>query len=329
MESEKTTIRLQTGQKDHLQIVPSCGDDVPIGMLSLQETHHALDLWQDAGIHFWLRHPLENSRHLIGEINKQGEAVSIHPEYRELPDSKQPFADDPSYQGGIRFDSVKSAVQYLTRYFAVELCPPLSWKDLGLEMPDSPSATSPHLEKPTETPAQTQPEEEKAEFLTQSQPAEEKTKTEDSTPLPRAKEPEEPAENQRVLSLTGEHTATGRRKTAVAQVRIASGDGKITVNGRAFENYFPLKAHQKTAIHPLHLVNVSEHLDVCINVRGGGLTGQAEATRHGISRALLKIDAGLRTRLKSEGLLTRDPRMKERKKYGQPGARRRFQYSKR
>ncbi len=314
MESEKTTIRLQTDQKDHLQIVPSCGDDVPIGMISLQETHHALDLWQDAGIHLWLRQPLENSRHLIDEINKQGDAASSHPEYRELPEGKQPFADNPNYQGGIRFNSAKSAVQYLTRYFAVELCPPLSWEDLGLETPASPSATSSHSEKPIETLAQTQLEEEKAE---------------DSTPLPRAKEPEEPEENQKVLSLTDEHTATGRRKTAVAQVRIASGDGKITVNGRTFENYFPLKAHQKTAIHPLYLINASEHLDVCINVRGGGLSGQAEATRHGISRALLKIDADLRPRLKSEGLLTRDPRMKERKKYGQPGARRRFQYSKR
>ena len=327
MESEKPIIRLQTSQKDHLQIVPSCGDDAPLGMISLQETHHALDLWQDAGIHLWLRQPLENSRHLIGEINKQGEAVSIHPEYRELPEGRQPFADNPDYQGGIRLDSVKSAVQYLMRYFAVELCPPLSWKDLGLEMPAPPSSTSSHSEKPAESPAQIQPEEERAESSIQSQSAEEKT--EDSTPSPHAKEPEEPEENQRVLSLTGEHTATGRRKTAVAQVRIASGDGKITVNGRDFENYFPIKAHQKTVIHPLHLAAVSQHLDIRVNVRGGGLTGQAEATRHGISRALLKIDADLRPRLKSEGLLTRDPRMKERKKYGQPGARRRFQYSKR
>lgn len=327
MESKKPTIRLQTGQKDHLQIVPSCGDYASLGTISLQEGHHALDLWQDAGIHLWLRHPLENGRHLIDEINKQGDAASNHPEYRELPENKQPFADNPNYQGGIRFDSVKSALQYLTRYFAVELCPPLFWKDLGLEMPAYSSATSPHLENPAEAPAQTQPEEEKAESSTQSQPAEEKI--EDPTPLPHAKEPEEPEKNQKVLSLTGEHTATGRRKTAVAQVRIASGDGKITVNGRSFENYFPLKAHQKTAIYPLYLVNVSNHLDICVNVRGGGLTGQAEATRHGISRALLKIDADLRPRLKSEGLLTRDPRMKERKKYGQPGARRRFQYSKR
>lgn len=322
MESQKTTIRLQTGQKDYLQIVPSCGNDAPIGMISLRETL-ALDLWQDAGIHLWLRQPLENSLHLIGEIGKQGGAVSSHPEYRELPKGKQPFADNPDYQGGIRFDSVKAAVQYLTRYFAVELCPPLSWKDIGWEMPASSSAASSHSENPAESP--TQPEEEKAESPPQSQSAEEEN--EDSAPLPQTKE--RPEENQRVLSLTGEHAVTGRRKTAVARVRIASGDGKITVNGRAFENYFPLKAYQKTIIQPLYLADVYQHLDICVNVHGGGLSGQAEATRHGISRALLKVDADLRPRLKSEGLLTRDPRMKERKKYGQPGARRRFQYSKR
>lgn len=321
MKSEKTAIHLQTGQKDHLQIVSFCGGDAPIGMISLRETH-ALDLWQDAGIHLWLRQPLENGRHLMDEIGKQGDVPSNHPEYRELPEGKQPFADNPVYQGGIRFDSVKSAVQYLQRYFVVELCPTLSWKDL--DMPVSSFAASPHSKKPTESPVQPQLEEEKAESPPQAQSAEEKN--EDFTPLPRA---EEPKENQRVLSLKGKHAATGRRKTAVARVRIASGDGKITVNGRAFENYFPLKAHQKTVIQPLYLVNVSKHLDIRVNVHGGGLSGQAEATRHGISRALLKIDADLRPRLKSEGLLTRDPRMKERKKYGQPGARRRFQYSKR
>ena len=321
MESQKPTIRLQTGPKDHFQIVSSCGDDVPIGMISLRETH-ALDLWQDAGIHLWLRQPLENSRHLIGEIDKQGDAASSHPEYRELPEGKQPFADNPNYQGGIRFDTVKAAVQYLMRHFAVELCPPLSWKDLGWEMPAPPSSASSHSEKPTES--QAQPEEEKSEFPAQPQSTEE---IEDSTPSPH--ESEKPEENQKVLSLTGEHAATGRRKTAVARVRIASGDGKITINGRAFENYFPLKAHRKTVVQPLYLVDVSKHLNICVNVQGGGLSGQAEATRHGISRALLKIDADLRPRLKSEGLLTRDPRMKERKKYGQPGARRRFQYSKR
>ena len=131
------------------------------------------------------------------------------------------------------------------------------------------------------------------------------------------------------MASNADYTATGRRKTSVAQVRIAPGSGKISINGRAFEHYFPLESHRKSVKRPLTLAEVVESYDIRVNVRGGGPTGQAEATRHGISRALLKIDPEFRPLLKSDGLLTRDPRMKERKKYGQPGARRRFQYSKR
>ncbi len=131
------------------------------------------------------------------------------------------------------------------------------------------------------------------------------------------------------MSDSVEHIATGRRKTSVARVRVTPGVGKITINGRTFENYFPLELHQKTITRPLSLTDSSKQFDIRVNVRGGGQTGQAEATRHGISRALLKVDINLRPLLKAEGFLTRDPRMKERKKYGQPGARRRFQYSKR
>lgn len=123
--------------------------------------------------------------------------------------------------------------------------------------------------------------------------------------------------------------ATGRRKTSVARVRVCAGSGKITINGRLFQNYFPLTSHQKIIMRPLVLTDTDKQLDIRVNVHGGGQSGQAGATRHGISRALLKVDANLRSLLKSEGMLTRDPRMKERKKYGQPGARRRFQYSKR
>jgi small subunit ribosomal protein S9 len=122
---------------------------------------------------------------------------------------------------------------------------------------------------------------------------------------------------------------TGRRKTAVAQVRVMAGSGKILVNGRAFDNYFPTESLRTTAVQPLTLTGNTEKFDVFVNVRGGGPTGQAGAVRHGLSRALLRVDANLRPALKSEGLLTRDPRMRERKKYGQPGARKRFQYSKR
>jgi small subunit ribosomal protein S9 len=126
-----------------------------------------------------------------------------------------------------------------------------------------------------------------------------------------------------------EFLGTGRRKTAVARVRLATGTGKITVNGRAFETYFPLETLRSTASQPLTVTATGDKLDVRVNVAGGGPNGQAGAVRHGISRALLKFDAALRPALKAEGFLTRDPRMRERKKYGQPGARKRFQFSKR
>jgi small subunit ribosomal protein S9 len=126
-----------------------------------------------------------------------------------------------------------------------------------------------------------------------------------------------------------EFLGTGRRKTAVARVRLATGSGKITVNRRAFENYFPLETLRATVVQPLTVAGALEKFDVRVNVAGGGPNGQADAVRHGISRALLKFDANLRPPLKTEGLLTRDPRMRERKKYGQPGARKRFQFSKR
>jgi small subunit ribosomal protein S9 len=122
---------------------------------------------------------------------------------------------------------------------------------------------------------------------------------------------------------------TGRRKTAVARVRLASGTGKIVVNGRAFENYFPLESLRVFATQPLTATSLADKYDARITVSGGGPSGQAGAVRHGLARALLMADSSLRPTLKSEGLLTRDSRMRERKKYGQPGARKRFQYSKR
>jgi small subunit ribosomal protein S9 len=126
-----------------------------------------------------------------------------------------------------------------------------------------------------------------------------------------------------------EFLGTGRRKTAVARVRVATGSGKIVVNGRAFENYFPTDTLRTMVTAPLTVTESVSKYDIRINVEGGGPTGQAGAVRHGIARALLEIDAALRPSLKSAGLLTRDPRMREREKYGQPGARKRFQYSKR
>ncbi len=126
-----------------------------------------------------------------------------------------------------------------------------------------------------------------------------------------------------------EYVGTGRRKTAVARVRLATGTGKMLVNGRPFENYFPTEALRTVATQPLTVAGAIEKFDAIITVTGGGPNGQAGAVRHGTARALLQFDANLRPSLKAEGLLTRDSRMRERKKYGQPGARKRFQYSKR
>ena len=122
---------------------------------------------------------------------------------------------------------------------------------------------------------------------------------------------------------------TGRRKTATARTRLYEGAGRIEVNGRPVEEYFPRKTLQMVIRQPLVLTKTLEKLDVKVNVRGGGATGQAEAVRHGISRALLAFDPSLRIALKRAGLLTRDARKKERKKYGLAAARARYQYSKR
>ena len=122
---------------------------------------------------------------------------------------------------------------------------------------------------------------------------------------------------------------TGRRKTSVARVWLRPGSGAIRVNQRPFEDYFPRETLRMIICQPLQLTNTLGQFDATINVGGGGPTGQAGAVRHGIARALLEFDLELRQALKRAGLLTRDPRMKERKKYGQPGARSKFQYSKR
>jgi len=123
--------------------------------------------------------------------------------------------------------------------------------------------------------------------------------------------------------------AIGRRKTSHARVRITPGTGKRTINGRPLKQYLGREILAMIIEQPLELVGLSEKIDVRVNVAGGGLSGQAGAIRHGISRALLKYDEELRKPLKKRGLLTRDPRMVERKKSGQPKARKRFQFSKR
>ena len=122
---------------------------------------------------------------------------------------------------------------------------------------------------------------------------------------------------------------TGRRKSSVARVRVYKGTGKITINDRDIDNYFGLETLKLIARQPLTLTDTTEKFDIVCRVAGGGVTGQAGAIRHGIARALLQFDENLRPTLKKAGLLTRDPRMKERKKYGLKGARRAPQFSKR
>jgi small subunit ribosomal protein S9 len=126
-----------------------------------------------------------------------------------------------------------------------------------------------------------------------------------------------------------QYYGTGRRKSAVARVYLRPGTGKITVNRRDFEAYFPNRVLKMIIKQPLLITENAEKFDILVNVSGGGMSGQAGAIRHGLSRALLEFNPELRPKLKSAGFLTRDAREVERKKYGQPKARRRFQFSKR
>jgi len=129
--------------------------------------------------------------------------------------------------------------------------------------------------------------------------------------------------------MSQEIIATGRRKTAVASVRMTPGTGEIVVNGRPFEDYFKTTILQSHAIRPLEVANAVKQFDFKVKTVGGGVSGQAGALRLAIARALLEFNPDLRPAMKAESLLTRDARMKERKKPGQPGARKRFQFSKR
>jgi small subunit ribosomal protein S9 len=131
------------------------------------------------------------------------------------------------------------------------------------------------------------------------------------------------------MAAVTQYYGTGRRKTSVARVWLRPGVGSIVVNRRPFEDYFPRETLRMMICQPLQLTSTLGQFDALINVGGGGPSGQAGAVRHGIARALLQFDDKLRQALKRAGCLTRDPRMKERKKYGQPGARSKFQYSKR
>jgi small subunit ribosomal protein S9 len=126
-----------------------------------------------------------------------------------------------------------------------------------------------------------------------------------------------------------QYYGTGRRKSSTARVYLRPGAGEVKINKKAFEQYFPNETLRMIIRQPLQLTETSTKFDILINVAGGGPAGQAGAIRHGITRALMEFNADLRPALKRAGLVTRDPRIKERKKYGQKGARKRFQFSKR
>ena len=126
-----------------------------------------------------------------------------------------------------------------------------------------------------------------------------------------------------------QYYGTGRRKSATARVYLRAGDGAVKINRKAFEQYFPNETLRMIIRQPLQLTETTGKFDLLINVKGGGPAGQAGAIRHGITRALMEYNSDLRPALKEAGLVTRDPRIKERKKYGQKGARKRFQFSKR
>jgi small subunit ribosomal protein S9 len=128
---------------------------------------------------------------------------------------------------------------------------------------------------------------------------------------------------------TLQYYGTGRRKTSTARVYLRPGTGGFVVNDRSFDDYFPSEMLKMVIRQPLVLTETAEKFDIVVRVQGGGYTGQAGALRHGISRALVEYNPELRAKLKTAGFLTRDPRRVERKKYGRPGARKRFQFSKR
>jgi len=134
---------------------------------------------------------------------------------------------------------------------------------------------------------------------------------------------------QKPLTEKTSTLATGRRKESVAQVRLHLGEGEIEVNGKALTDYFRQPTHQVLVRQPLEATQMQNKFHIVAKVRGGGTSGQAGAVHHAIARALVKVDASLRPVLRRGGYLTRDPRMKERKKYGQKGARKRFQWTKR
>jgi small subunit ribosomal protein S9 len=160
-------------------------------------------------------------------------------------------------------------------------------------------------------------------------PAEPDSADEASTSEPDAEPEPEPVRTLERLAADARYSATGKRKTAVARVIIRPGSGQFELNGRSLEVYFPRRVHQTVVRQPLDIVGFSDRVDVRARIHGGGISGQADAVRHGIAKALIEADPALRGELKRRQLLTRDPREKERRKAGLKKARKRPQFSKR
>ena len=183
--------------------------------------------------------------------------------------------------------------------------------------PEAPEAAAPEPEAPEAAPDAAAPE---AEEAAPPEPEAE----------PEAPEPEpEPVRTLAELAADARYSATGKRKTAVARVIIRPGTGQFELNGRSLEVYFPRRVHQAVVRQPLEIVGFSDRVDVRARIHGGGISGQADAVRHGIAKALIEADPALRGELKRRQLLTRDPREKERRKAGLKKARKRPQFSKR
>ena len=189
--------------------------------------------------------------------------------------------------------------------------------------PEAASETAPEQAEVAEPPAADEPPESQAEPEAQAEPEE--------PPADSTEPPPEPIPTRTLdqLAADARYSATGKRKTAVARVIIRPGTGQFDLNGRSLEVYFPRRVHQMVVRHPLEIVGFTDRMDVRARVHGGGISGQADAVRHGIAKALIEADPALRGELKRRQLLTRDPREKERRKAGLKKARKRPQFSKR
>ena len=203
------------------------------------------------------------------------------------------------------------------------------------DVEDAPAAEAPveepPVEAPAEEPAAEAPVEEEAaeEAPAEEAPAEEPPAEEEPADEAAPVEPEPAAPTLVDMAAEARYTATGKRKTSIARVILRPGNGGFELNGRTLDVYFPRPTHQAVVKHPLEVTGYLDRVDVRARIHGGGISGQADALRHGIAKALMEIDPNLRGELKRRQLLTRDPRVKERRKAGLKKARKRPQFSKR